>query len=62
ALALGICPGHAAGRLIATLAYNVDSYSDDNAQAGHTYQYRVRAENPVSSSYSNVISVEVIEW
>ena len=54
--------GQATWQAIATVAYNVDSYSDDTAQAGQTYQYRVRAMNPVGSSYSNVISVEVIEW
>lgn len=50
-------------QVMATLSFNADVYSDNSAQAGYTYQYRVRAGNPVGySSYSNTISIEVIEW
>jgi subtilisin family serine protease len=50
-------------QVMATLSFNADAYSDNSAQAGCTYQYRVRAGNPVGySSYSNTISIEVIEW
>lgn len=56
-------PGETDWEVITTLGYNVDSYSDNDAQAGHTYQYRVKAGNPIGySSYSNTISIEVIEW
>jgi subtilisin family serine protease len=50
-------------QVLATLSFNADAYEDNNAQAGYTYQYRVRAGNPLGySSYSNTISIEVIEW
>jgi subtilisin family serine protease len=50
-------------QVLATLSFNADAYSDNYAQAGYTYQYRVRAGNPLGySSYSNTISIEVIEW
>jgi len=56
-------PGITGWSVIATVGYNVDSYSDDGAQAGHTYEYRVRAGNPIGySTYSNILSIEVIEW
>ncbi len=49
--------------VIATLSYDDNAYSDNYALAGHTYEYRVRAGNPLGySSYSNIISIEVIEW
>jgi len=47
---------------IATLGSNRDSYTDSSAQVA-TYDYRVRANNPVGySDYSNVITIEVINW
>jgi subtilisin family serine protease len=50
-------------QVLATLSFNADAYEDNDAQAGYTYQYRVRAGNPLGySSYSNTISIEVIEW
>ncbi len=56
-------PGITGWSVIATVGYNVDSYSDDGAQAGNTYEYRVRAGNPIGySTYSNILSIEVIEW
>lgn len=49
--------------VIATLSYNADMYWDNSAQAGYTYQYRLRAWNPLGySGYSNIISIEVIDW
>jgi len=49
--------------VVTTLAYNADIFSDIEAQAGHTYQYRLKAGNPLGySAYSNIISIEVIEW
>ncbi len=56
-------PGETGWQVIATLSFNADTYSDNDAQAGKTYQYRVRAGNPLGySSYSDTISIEVIEW
>lgn len=56
-------PGETGWEVIAILGFSSDSYSDNDAQAGKTYQYRVRAGNPLGySSYSNTISIEVIEW
>lgn len=56
-------PGATGWQIIATLSYNADSYSDNSAQSGHIYEYRVRAGNPLGySSYSNVVAIEVIEW
>jgi subtilisin family serine protease len=56
-------PGETDWEVIATLDCMADSYSDNYALAGHTYEYRVRAGNPVGySSYSNTLSIEVIEW
>ena len=56
-------PGETDWEVIATLSYNGDTYSDNSAQAGNTYEYRVRAGNPLGySSYSNVVAIEVIEW
>jgi hypothetical protein len=56
-------PGETHWKVIATLSHNSDAYSDNYAQAGRTYEYRVRAGNPVGySSYSNTLSIEVIQW
>ncbi|MBE3125427.1 MAG: S8 family serine peptidase [Acidobacteria bacterium] len=56
-------PGETDWEVIATLGYNTDFYMDNYAQAGRTYEYRVRAGNPIGySSYSNILSVEVIQW
>jgi len=56
-------PGETDWEVIAILAYNADFYMDNDAHAGRTYEYRVRAGNPLGySSYSNVVAIEVIEW
>ena len=56
-------PGQTDWEEIATLGYNAGSYMDDDAQAGRTYEYRIRAGNPIGySSYSNILSIEVIQW
>ncbi|GEM_PF-2079656 len=56
-------PGETDWEVIGTLSYDDNAYSDNYALAGYTYQYRVRAENPLGfSSYSNTLSIEVIEW
>jgi hypothetical protein len=55
-------PGETEWEEIATVGYDDNFYSDNSAFAGRTYQYRIRAGNPVGSSYSNVISIEVIDW
>ncbi len=55
-------PGETDWEVIATLGYNADSYMDNDAQAGRTYEYRVKAGNPIGySSYSDILSIEVIQ-
>jgi len=55
--------GYGPWEVIATLSFNADVYTDLNALPGHTYEYRIRAWNPLGySDYSNVISIEVINW
>jgi hypothetical protein len=47
----------------ATIVANGTSYIDSNVQIGSTYDYRVRASNPLGySNYSNIITVEVENW
>ena len=49
--------------VLTTLACNTNSYTDSNVQRGRTYDYRVRANNPIGySGYSNVVTVEVVDW
>ena len=56
-------PGETDWEIIAILSYNSDAYSDMYAMAGHTYEYRVKAGNPIGySSPSNVLPIEVIDW
>jgi len=41
-----------------TVEKNITSYTDSGVTAGHSYTYRVRAQNPLGSSgYSNQVSV-----
>jgi predicted phage tail protein len=55
--------GYGQWEVIATLSFNADVYTDLNALPGHTYEYRIRAWNPLGySDYSNVIAIEVINW
>jgi subtilisin family serine protease len=55
--------GYGPWEVIATLSFNADVYTDLNALPGHTYEYRIRAWNPLGySDYSNVIAIEVIVW
>lgn len=47
----------------ATLPYNSTAYTDSQVQRGVTYDYRVRANNPLGySAYSNVVTAQVIDW
>jgi len=56
-------PGYTNWEVIATLGYNADVYTDPSALPGYTYEYRIRAWNPLGySDYSNIIAVEVIVW
>jgi titin len=56
-------PGSADWEVIAALGYDADSYSDPSALPGYTYEYRIRAWNPLGySDYSNTIAIEVIVW
>ncbi|MGA2532918.1 MAG: S8 family serine peptidase [Candidatus Aminicenantales bacterium] len=49
--------------VIDTLSSNSNSYTDSSARASSTYDYRVKAYNPLGySGYSNVVTVEVISW
>jgi subtilisin family serine protease len=55
--------GTGAFSVIATIGANVTSYIDSDVHIGYTYDYRVRAYNPLGySSFSNVITVEVENW
>ncbi len=56
-------PGYTNWKVVATLSYNTDVYTDSSASSGNIYEYRVRAWNPIGySAYSNVIAIEVISW
>lgn len=56
-------PGYMDWEVIATLSYNAVAYTDLNALPGYTYEYRIRAWNPLGNSdYSNIIAIEVIVW
>ncbi len=48
---------------IATLGGDVNIYNDPDAMPGNTYDYRVRAWNPLGySGYSNIKTIEVIAY
>jgi subtilisin family serine protease len=55
--------GYGEWDVIVTLDANIDFYNDPTAHAGNTYDYRVRASNPLGySGYSNIVTIEVINW
>ena len=55
--------GYGHWSVIASPGANYTSHIDSNVQVGNTYDYRIRATNPVgNSSYSNVVTVEVVDW
>jgi subtilisin family serine protease len=55
--------GYGNWSVIASPGANNTSHMDSNVQVGITYDYRIRATNPVgNSSYSNVVTVEVVDW
>jgi subtilisin family serine protease len=47
----------------ATLLHDTYAFTDSQVQRGKTYDYRMRAYNPLGySSYSNIVTVEIVDW